>query len=297
MGLERSISLPEKYPDTFLARSLLLGSAEMLYCQKMAFLDTSAGKIHYEKTGQGPALVMLNGGPGIDLAYMQAGLSFLSKWRTLYFFDQYGCGQDSNLPCGADLTKTVNHACAFISELGLDPKSIGLLGHSFGAPIALEMMGKLLPLRELIFLNPVPPTAKRWGEVRNDISAEDRACLQELGSERTPENGVKAIEIYSKYYCETWPTKVSFRYGAFDPVLCEDVQQSMGDFDLRASLKLIPKKSLLVTGEKDFIFPALLSDYEPFFSTKIEIEGGKHMPFLDRPQEFSKAVSKYFEGF
>ncbi len=261
----------------------------------MSNIDTPSGRIYYEKMGKGPSLVLLNGGPGLELSYMLAGLSPLSKWRTLYFFDQFGCGEDSNYPLRADFLKTVNHALDFIASLGLKQGTVGLLGHSFGAAIALKMIEGNFPARELIFINPVPPTAELYGRVKIDISPEDVERIGALVKLQTRESGVALMEIYSKYYCEHWPTRLKFKYRSFDVGLCERVVASMGKYDFRSSLTRVPKRSLLVKAENDFIRPELLSGYDEVFSNVVQMPGARHLSFLDRPEEFLSFTAAYFE--
>lgn len=261
----------------------------------MPFIETTFGKIHYVKHGQGEPLVVLHGGPGCELTYLEAGLRPLAKWRELFIFDQFGCGRDANDPFRADFNKTVDHGLAFLKALKLDSKNIGLLGHSFGAGIAFGMMRKLSALRELIFLNPIPPTAELWGKIEVNLSGKDSARIEELTPLRTREAGVEIIQIYSRYYCESWPSKVPFEYHSFDMQLCEQVQKSMGAFDFRPQFSQVPQKSLLFLGERDFIRPELLKDYRSVFSKIIELPGAMHMPFLDRPQDFLSAITPYFE--
>lgn len=262
----------------------------------MAFLDTAYGKTYFQKHGKGQPLVILHGGPGCESSYLIAGLMPLAQWRTLYFFDQFGCGHDSNLPEDATFEKTVAHAEAFIEALNLMPGSLGLLGHSFGAHMAFGLMPKLrAPLRELVLLNPVPPTEKLRAKIQVSLTSEQSARIKELTPIKTVSAGIEIMNTYSKIYCETWPTPVKFEYHSFNMRLCAAVQNSMGDFDFRPLFRLIPKRSLLFKGENDFIGPELLTDYDQAFSNVIQLERAKHMPFLDRANDFLDAVTPYFQ--
>lgn len=225
---------------------------------------------------------------------MIAGLRPLAKWRTLYFFDQFGCGEDLNDPDQADFKRTVQHALCFVEALKLNPGTVGLLGHSFGAHLAFGLLEKLGSIRELIFLNPVPSRALLRSRLKVDLSDIDAARIKQLTPLKTREAGVEIINIYSRIYCEKWPPEVPCDHKAFDMQLCGRVQASMGDFDFRPLFPRIPKQSLLVTGERDFIRPELLLDYGQVFGRTIEMKGAMHMPFLDRPKDFLAAVSGYF---
>ncbi len=131
--------------------------------------------------------------------------------------------------------------------------------------------------------------------MHSTLNLEDTARIVALTPLRTRAVGVEIMNIYSRIYSEKWPPKIQFEYKAFDMQLCDRVQNSMGDFDFRPLLSLIPKRSLLVTGERDFIRPELHLVYKPVFSKAIEMKGAMHMPFLDRPTVFLSAVSDYFQ--
>ena len=161
--------------------------------------------------------------------------------------------------------------------------------------MAFGMMRELCVPRELIFLNPVPPTAELWRKVQVNLSKEDADRVEQLTPIRTQEAGVEIMNIFSRIYCEEWPPKVRFEYKAFDMQLCDRVQQSMGEFDFRPMFSRIPEESLLFIGKRDFIRPELLSDYRPVFSEVVELKTAMHMPFLDRPEDFLGAITPYFQ--
>lgn len=102
----------------------------------MSTIQSRFGNIYCEKMGDGPPLIALHGGPGCESSYMIAGLKPLAKWRTVYVFDQYGCGDDPNDPETASFRKTVDHAVALIEAPRLNGSGFGMLGHSFGAQLA-----------------------------------------------------------------------------------------------------------------------------------------------------------------
>ena len=214
----------------------------------------------------------------------------------LYFFDQYGCGSDSNPPSKATFELTVNHATCFIESINNKGKNIGLLGHSMGAAICLNLLDRLEEtVHELVFLNPIPPTKRLWEQTMPErkISPQDKKEIDRLSKSKKKEDGLKIIHIFTKYDVMNYPSKIPIHYKSFNLKLCEQVQSSMGNYDFRHTLKKVPKKSILLTGEKDFIRPEVLKDYKSAFPFSYEIRNTKHFPFNERPDFFLKVMESF----
>ncbi|UBV44802.1 proline iminopeptidase-family hydrolase (plasmid) [Deinococcus taeanensis] len=84
-----------------------------------------------------PAVIVLHGGPGCPSDYLHP-LSALADMATVVFYDQLGCGRSTRQVAEAALTLS-----GFAADLQtlldhLQITSIVLLGHSFGALLALE---------------------------------------------------------------------------------------------------------------------------------------------------------------
>ena len=111
--------------------------------------------------GAGDLLVLLHGGPGFPSDYLSP-LVALGDDRPVVFYDQLGCGR-SGRPIDSRLWRLER----FVAELGsvlagLNVTRYHLLGHSWGAMLALDYaLGRPTGLCSLILASP-PLSLRRW---------------------------------------------------------------------------------------------------------------------------------------
>ncbi len=90
----------------------------------------------------GPALVVIHGGPDWDHSYLLPGLEPLAADHHVVLFDMRGCGRSSrDLPSEAYQPEhVVDDVDRLIRRLGLGP--VDLLGFSTGGRVAMHFLGK-----------------------------------------------------------------------------------------------------------------------------------------------------------
>ena len=100
------------------------------------FVDANGLRFFCKTHGDGPPLMMLHGGPGVDHSYLLPWLSPLSCTHQLVLFDQRGCGRSERLddPREYTLQNMVEDTEALRRALGL--REVVVLGHSFGGLLA-----------------------------------------------------------------------------------------------------------------------------------------------------------------
>ncbi|MGW4651661.1 alpha/beta fold hydrolase [Kitasatospora sp. NPDC004289] len=120
--------------------------------------------LHYELLGEGPPLLVLPGGPGMDLRYL-GGLGGLTDRRRLVLLDPRATGR-SAVPADRGtvaFTEQARDVEALRANLGLP--AVDLLGHSAGCLIAQEYAaahpGRL---RRLVLVTPVGRAAREPDE-------------------------------------------------------------------------------------------------------------------------------------
>lgn len=143
--------------------------------------------IYFFAEGHGPPIVVLHGGPGLDHSYLLPPLEPLKQKHRLIFYDQRCSGQS-----GGETTAEEVSLDRFQSDLealrkGLDLDQFTLLGHGWGALLALHYAARHPQhLRSLILVCPMPVTvharqlyAQRSIQAR---SAEEQEALAKLAS-------------------------------------------------------------------------------------------------------------------
>lgn len=105
--------------------------------------------ITYEKTGQGPPLVLVHG-TGRNRSHWLRTLSEFERHSTVYAVDRRGRGRSGDTG-GYALEREVEDLLAVIDAAG---EPVDLLGHSYGAIVALEAASRADHPRSLILYEP-----------------------------------------------------------------------------------------------------------------------------------------------
>lgn len=154
---------------------------------RQGMLSLPDARLFYEIVGSGEPIIVVHGGPGLDHEYLRPGLDALGAGNTLIYYDQRGTGRSS-----AELVDSVIDFDAFVEDVdalreALGYESISVLGHSFGALIALEYARRYPDrTRALILMSPVEPgsryqeeTARRRAERTSEAVRAEMAALRE----------------------------------------------------------------------------------------------------------------------
>ncbi len=133
--------------------------------------------------GTGPdVLVMIHGGPGMDMGYMVADFAPLAERHRLLFYDQRGGGRSDLLRDDPALFTMERHVAdleALRRHFGLERMT--LVAHSFGPAIAASYaMAHPDRVARMVLIGPVPPRAgdmwKRYAaNLDKQLTAEERA--------------------------------------------------------------------------------------------------------------------------
>ena len=101
------------------------------------YISLGEDSLYVRTMGQGPPLVILHGGPGMDHTYFLPQLTTLAEKHTLIFYDQRASGKSSF--AGDSTRMRMNQFVADIESVrehfGLE--QIHLLGHSWGGLLAM----------------------------------------------------------------------------------------------------------------------------------------------------------------
>ena len=148
--------------------------------------------LYSREIGNGPAIIVLHGGPDFDHLYLLPDLDRLSDSYRLIYYDQRGRGQSGNgvQPKEVSLESEIADLEKVRQYYKLD--SVVLLGHSWGTVIALEYAIRY-PQRvsRMILMNPAPASADDFQEFRKERTTN-------LGNDANKLNAIKAGAGYQK---------------------------------------------------------------------------------------------------
>lgn len=277
-------------------------------------IATPSGPLAWVRVGEGPALVVVHGGPGLDHRYLRPGLDALARGRSVVYWDQRGVGR--SVP-GAGALDTL--ALGWESNLrdldrvagrfGDESGRVALLAHSWGALPALAWaLTRPGRVRALVLVAPAEPGSRfaeptrRRREARSDPLAQARLdSLLALPVGRRTEPGPRSEMM-----------RAAFRVAAPDPdvvdrldldllpatasngdVVARRVMGTAGDLDLWDEMVHLDVPVLIVQGTEDLVPPELaraLEDALPRGQAAL-VEGAGHFPFVPGGAGFDSFVA------
>lgn len=222
----------------------------------MPIIDHDGATLHWEREGEGPALV-LAAGLGGTASWWAPNRAALAKHYTIITFDQRGTGRSSHVPV-ASIEQMSSDLVAILDAANID--AAHYIGHSTGGAIgvatALDHPGRLRSL--LIY------ASTTHGDVyRRRIFALRERLLSGIGPEAYAH--YTTLLLYPPYWINeneaAIPAMESLAAGALGP---PPVQASrlaaILAFDRRAELAAIRVPTLVLCADDDILTPRYFSE-------------------------------------
>ena len=279
-----------------------------------SYLSLPGAQLYVREIGSGTPLVILHGGPDFNHAYLLPEMDRLASAFRLIFYDQRGRGRSSSGVVPEDVT--IESEVDDLEKLRrhFSFPAISLLGHSWGALLALEYATRY-PDRTsgLVLMNAAPVSHADLlflRERRQEVEAESLAKMRVIASTREFADG--DIDVEAEYY------RIHFNAALSRPELVEAVVSRLRtDFSPADILKaraiedrlytetlLSPEYSLLprlrqsrtpalvLHGDRDFIPLACASHIAEAMPAArlVTINNCGHFSYLERPTEVFLAV-------
>jgi proline iminopeptidase len=166
-------------------------------------IAVAGASLYAREVGRGQRIVVLHGGPDFDHAYFLPDLDRLADGYRLIYYDQRGRGKSAEQvgPDDVSLASDIDDLDRVRQHFHLE--SMTLLGHSWGAVLALEYaLRHPGAVSRLILMNPAPASA-------SDVALFREAYVKKLGGAAMARQ--KEI-IASAAYQEGDPDAVTARY-------------------------------------------------------------------------------------
>jgi proline iminopeptidase len=266
----------------------------------------------YHVAGSGPVAVLHSGGPGIDWRYLR--LQALEEHLTTVYVEPVGTGESGRLathPEGYTIERYVRHLHAVIEALGTP---VLLIGHSHGGFVAqryaLDHPGGL---SGLVLWDTTPYCGPEW---QADIGRNLDAMVERLSHRpqmpavrdavfAEPESTDEAFTQMLKqalpaYFSDFWTREqewAPFREAVRGYVVSSGDWN--GTFDVRAELKAIGARTLVLVGRHDFICsPRWAGElYRGIPGAElVEFAHSGHFPHLEEPEAFIGALVRFATG-
>jgi proline iminopeptidase len=272
-------------------------------------------RIHYPITGNGPAMIAIYGGPGMDARGLD-DFAGIHDFATVIAMHPRGSGLSGPAPSGSAylLRDYAADVEALRLHLGLEKPIV--LGWSHGGMVA-QHFAFTYPdsLSKLILLD----TSACCGEFLGDIAAavqgfKDRpwfsrsyAALQKewAGDYRTDEDMAELWAEEIKFYFKDFDERAeAYRRRTKDlplriaPLKCFNELEAP-TMDLRGKLDKIKVPALIIVGRHDFITPVSMSEEiaHRIHGARLEIfEESGHYAFVEEPEKFNRIVKEFVDS-
>jgi proline iminopeptidase len=276
--------------------------------------------LFYRMVGSGPdLLVMIHGGPGMDMGYMVSDFGPLAERHRLLFYDQRGGGRSQRLGDDAALYTMERHVAdleALRREFGIE--RLTLVAHSFGPAIAARYaMAHPDRVARMIFIGPVPPRAgdlwKRYAaNLESGLTPEERAELTRLETAMVSgEDPVQACRAYWAIAVKprlASPDLASRLTGEFCGAGAEAIRAgmgvagphtltSLGEWDFRPDLAKVKAPTLIIHGEAEAIPMDLVEEWTAALPSAklVKVAGASHFPYVEKPELVWPAIESFLQ--
>lgn len=260
--------------------------------------------LHERRTGQGPPVVVLHGGPGAHHDYLLPGFDALAVGRELIYYDQRGGGLS---PVSRETPVGWREQVADLEALrvhwGLE--QLTLAGYSWGGLLAM-LYATEHPTRvaRLALLSPAPSNKAAREEFERrfaarSMSPELQAARQALRASglREADPALHAAALFelavAGYFHDTararnlTPFRITERTRA-------EVWQSLGDYDLRPRLRALTIPACVVHGDDDPIPYESASETADCLNAEWHlIPDCGHVPYVEAPEAFFAAFDPF----
>jgi proline iminopeptidase len=275
-------------------------------------------QLFYRVYGSGPdSTVVLAGGPGLPISYLDRDLAPLAHGRTLIFFDQRGAGKSQLIYDPAQLTiqKQVEDLEAVRQHFGIG--KLKIIGHSWGAMVApFYAAAHPATTDRLVMVTPGPVETQYDAMFEaTRVSRTDPAVLQHqlelfglLASGQSPDPVATCEELFTIWFPAYFhdPANIANFRGKFcdEPPAAANAllfvlfagRASLGQtWDLRPLLATVQAPALVIHGTGDAIPFASTSAYADAMPNAelLVIQGAGHFPWLEQPVQTFTAINTF----
>jgi proline iminopeptidase len=275
-------------------------------------------RLYVREVGSGRPLVVVHGGPDFNHRYLVPELDRLAECCRLVYYDQRGRGRSFAVAAAIEVTmqSEVDDLDAVRRRLGLD--TVALLGHSWGALVAMEYaLAFPEQVSHLIVMNPAPASPDDAAILRERLragrSAEQSITISALESDPGFQAGdIKADAAYYRIHfatalqrsglLEVLVARLRRDFTAEGIVAARAIEQRLYEqtwendrYDLLTRLEQARHPTLVIHGDADLI-PVEVARHiaEAIPNARLEVlDDCGHFAFLDQPERTEDVITRF----
>jgi pimeloyl-ACP methyl ester carboxylesterase len=258
----------------------------------MEIVEVDGLDIEFERAGNGPPLVLLNGYVGDGPTTWRRQIDALRDEFTVVAWNAPGVGRSSDPPESIGLAGYADCLSGFIQRLGLVKPHVA--GLSFGGTLALELYRRHPGIPTTLVL--ASAYAGWAGSLPADV-VEQRLRQALMLSDLPPKEFVAAL--LPTMFSEATPRELVDEFGATVLRFHRTGFRAMAYAsagDVRDVLPQITVPTLLVYGDQDVRAPLTVAeDLHAAIpgSTLVVLSGAGHLCTIEAPEEFNSAVRSF----
>ena len=259
----------------------------------MSQIEVAGLRIAYERAGDGPPLVLLNGYVGDGAATWRHQIEELSDEFTVVAWDSPGSGRSSDPPEWFRLADYADCLAEFMVALGLGEAHVA--GLSFGGAIAIEFYRRHPTIPKTLSL--ASAYAGWAGSLPADVVQQRLQQALDLAG-LTPDRLVRAL--LPTMFSDSVSAETLEAFGAsiaqFHPAGLRAMARSVEEADLRAVLPDVRVPTLLLYGDKDARAPLSVAEaiHDALPASRLVVMPGVgHASSVEAPQAFNGHVRDF----
>ncbi len=283
------------------------------------FVDVPGGRVAFRVLGSGTGVpvLMIHGGPGATSCNAASTMVGVASSRPVVIYDQLGSGNSDrmlDLERDATLPRFVEEVAAIRQQLGLE--EVHLMGHSWGAAVALEYLLTKAPTGVLsaTFVGPLFSTP-RWLEDANalveslPLDAREAIKATKISGNYDSEEFRTANKVFVENFlsrtprdqwqlpaCQATPVRFNVKLYKYMWGPSEFVSTgTLREYDRTEELSKVNLPTSFLVGEYDEARPETVREFQarvPGSIVKV-ITGAAHMSDIDQTEAFNEIVAEF----
>jgi proline iminopeptidase len=266
--------------------------------------------LYYETVGQGPPMLVMHGGLGLDHTYFRPWLDQLGDTVQVIYYDHRGNGRSERPADWSGVSHETWAADADALREHLGHEQIVLFGHSYGGFLAMEYATRYGDrLRGLVLSCTTPCMDYPEVIIGNAASRSSQEVADELVAGLTnlsdkDEDMASLIGTIMPLYFHRPDPDVMAQLGddtVFSgPAYAHSFGQCIPAYDMRGKLGSISAPTLVLSGGDDWITPTSHGAErivpEIPGAQFVEFEKSGHFPFAEETERFMQVMREWLKG-